>query len=224
MWRFRPSLFAAALPLVAVAGLLAGCSKDPGETKPDETELPKELAGELAKTPKPAVASDIGTPLEQRVATIGVLNKRNNLSQDLKLKPGEAKRLGNVIVKLAACERTAPWEKPPETGAFVQVLVQQRATVDEPLRWHRIFSGWLFKNSPSLNVVEHPIYDVWVKDCAMNFPGEEASPATASGTGPSSGPAPAAASPAAPAAAPATPAAASTAEKPSGNEDQDAPR
>jgi len=212
--RFRPSLRAAALPLVAVAGLLAACSQEPEEAKPDETELPKELAGELAKTAKPAVASDIGTPLEQRVATIGVLNKRNNLSQDLKLKPGEAKRLGNVIVKLAACERTAPWEKPPETGAFVQVLVQQRATVSEPLRWHRIFSGWLFKNSPSLNAVEHPIYDVWVKDCAMNFPGEEASPVTA----------PAAAAAPAPAKPPAAPAAASTAEKPSGNENQDAPR
>src|SRR3546814_6729466 len=37
-----------------------------------------------------------------------------------------------------------------------------------------VFSGWLFKNSPSLNVVEHAIYDVWVKDCRMSFPNEEA--------------------------------------------------
>ena len=36
--------------------------------------------------------------------------------------------------------------------------------------WRRVFSGWLFKESPSLNVVEHPIYDVWTKDCAMNHP------------------------------------------------------
>ena len=44
---------------------------------------------------------------------------------------------------------------------------------DEDPEFNRVFSGWLFKNSPSLNVVEHPIYDVWVKDCAMSFPGEE---------------------------------------------------
>jgi hypothetical protein len=25
-------------------------------------------------------------------------------------------------------------------------------------------------------VVEHPVYDVWVKDCAMKFPGEEEAP------------------------------------------------
>ena len=31
----------------------------------------------------------------------------------------------------------------------------------------------------SLNVVEHPVYDVWVKDCTMRFPGEEGSAAPA---------------------------------------------
>ena len=89
--------------------------------------------------------------------------------------------MGDVIVRLQACERTAPWEMPKETGAFVQLLVKERGTEDQFLK---VFSGWLFKNSPSLNVVEHPIYDVWVKDCTMAFPGEEAAPNrdTASGS------------------------------------------
>ena len=137
---------AAMLPLAVGGALLAACSQEPAEqsAKP-ETELPKELAGQLGTRPQQPVAAEIGTAMAERVATIGVLNKRNNLTQDLKLKPGEAQRIGNIVVKLAACERTAPWEKPPETGAFVQVMVQQRATVDEPLRWQRIFSGWLLR-------------------------------------------------------------------------------
>jgi len=115
--------------------------------------------------------------MAERVATLGLLNKRNNSSQDLQLKPGESRRIGDIIVRLQACERTAPWEMQRETGAFVQVLVQDRGSQD----FRRIFSGWLFKNSPSLNVVEHPVYDVWVKDCAMSFPGEEpAAPASRS--------------------------------------------
>jgi len=56
-----------------------------------------------------------------------------------------------------------------------------------PLAWHKIFSGWLFKNAPSVNVVEHPVYDVWVKSCAMSFPGEEA-PAPTSSAKPSGSP------------------------------------
>ena len=115
----------------------------------------------------------IGTPMEDRVAVIGLLNKRNNLSQDIELKPGETRRIGNVIVRVQACERTAPWEMPRETGAFVQLFVLDRESSEFKSR----FSGWLFKNSPSLNVVEHPIYDVWVKDCKMRFPGEEDAPA-----------------------------------------------
>jgi hypothetical protein len=141
------------------------------------TEVPKAVT---AAAPAAAVVeSDYGTPVKDRVATIGLLNKRNNFSQDVILKTGEAKRIGNVTIKLATCERLLPWERPSETGAFVQVFVEERASTDQPLTWRKVFSGWLFKNSPSLNVVEHPVYDVWVKDCAMKFPGEEDSPAPA---------------------------------------------
>jgi len=164
---------AGALASMATVALLAGaCTQDTPEPKPVETEIPEEVARTLGSAPPVAVQVS-GTPLAQRVATLGLLNKRNNISEDIVLKPGEARRIGNVVVKLASCERTAPWESPAETGAFVQVLVNERERIDQPLRWRRIFSGWLFRNSPSLNVVEHPIYDVWVKDCAMKFPGEE---------------------------------------------------
>lgn len=105
------------------------------------------------------------TPMAQRIATIGLLNKRNGLWRDLKMKPGEAVRVGDVVVRLRACEVTAPWETEQYTGAFVQVIARASGT-----RWQKVFSGWLYKESPSINVVEHPIYDVWVKDCTMRHP------------------------------------------------------
>jgi len=107
-----------------------------------------------------------GTPMAERVAIIGLLNKRNGLTRDLTMKPGQALRVGAIIVRLRACEQTAPWESPPETGAFVQADVQE--TRDN--KWHRVFSGWLFKSRPDRNVVQHPIYDVWVKSCTMVWP------------------------------------------------------
>lgn len=164
---------ATALPALGLLGaLLAACSGEPAVTEGEETEVPKEFAS--ADAPAAIADEGLGTPREQRVATLGLLNKRNNLTQDIQIKPGESKRVGDVIVRLATCERTPPWESPPETGAFVQVLVAQRSSPGANPKWMRAFSGWLFKNSPSLNVVEHPVYDVWVKDCAMSFPGEEA--------------------------------------------------
>ncbi|WP_324826599.1 DUF2155 domain-containing protein [Qipengyuania zhejiangensis] len=158
-----------ALALVCGVALLGACGDDgPQEPAAVETEIPDELKQDALVPPVSAEAG-LGTPMEDRVATLGLLNKRNNVSQTLEMKPGEQRRIGDVIVRLQACERTAPWEMPKETGAFVQVLVSDRGSNDQ---FRRVFSGWLFKNSPSLNVVEHPVYDVWVKDCTMSFPGE----------------------------------------------------
>jgi hypothetical protein len=189
---------------IALAAALAACNNEPPKPRPVETEVPSQLAQNSA--PIAESGDSLGTPMKDRVATIGLLNKRNNISQDLKMKPGESRRIGNVVIKLEACEKTAPWEYDPEEGAFVQVFVQERPDVNSALAWHKIFSGWLFKNAPSANVVEHPVYDVWVKACAMSFPGEE-SPAPTSSAKPSGTPA-ATPSPAATPAPTATPPAA----------------
>jgi hypothetical protein len=111
-------------------------------------------------------ALDSGTtPMTQRVAVVGLLNKRNGVSRDVTLKPGQAIRVGDTVVRLRACEQTAPWEVEQLTGAFVQLDVRG---VDQ--KWRRAFSGWLYKERPALNVVQHPVYDVWAKSCTMAFP------------------------------------------------------
>lgn len=112
------------------------------------------------------------TPMAQRVAVLGLLNKRNGIVRDLTLRPGQAMRVKDVTVRLSACEASAPWEAERLTGAFVQV---DRKRSDG--QWVRRFSGWLYKESPSLNVAEDPVYDVWVKSCAMSWPAGPAAPA-----------------------------------------------
>ena len=161
---------AALAGVLALAASVSGCGEKEAPPPPEATET----GSAVATASGAVVESEFGTPIKDRVATIGFLNKRNNITQDIVLKSGESRRVGNAIVKLSTCEKTAPWEDPPEVGAFVQLFVQERASTDEPLAWRKAFSGWLFRNAPSLNVVEHPIYDVWVKDCAMTFPGEDA--------------------------------------------------
>ena len=158
------------LTFAALSALaLAGCDQRPdpqpkakqqAEPEPDTVDIPQEVERLAPGT----------TPMAQRVAVLGLLNKRNGISQDLTLRPGQAVRVGDVIVRLRACETTAPWEIQQLTGAFVQVDVQ-----DTEDRLRRVFSGWLYKETPSLNVVEHPVYDVWPKSCAMTHPAAGAS-------------------------------------------------
>ena len=150
--------------LIAVA-LLAGCKR--GQDEPPEGNA---VTGAVPKSAnQPGV-----TPMADRVAVIGLLNKRNGIVKDLTLKPGQAIRVKDVVIRLRACETTAPWEAQKLTGAFVQLDVQR-----PDKNWLRVFSGWLYKESPSLNVVEHPVYDVWPKSCAMSFPAGPAAPPSA---------------------------------------------
>lgn len=128
-------------------------------------------ADEVVVDVAPAVVVEGATPMAERVAVIGLLNKRNGEAREFELRTGQAARFGGVIVRLRACERTAPWEVEQLTGAFLQLDVQQPDS-----SWRRAFSGWLYADRPALNVVEHPVYDIWPKSCAMTFPegGEEA--------------------------------------------------
>ena len=189
----RSAVLAAAVGLLAVTA--AGCDRAKKESG----------TGQAARSSGQPGGRQAGvTPMAERVAVLGVLNKRNGIVRDVALRPGQSARWKDLIVRLRACERTAPWEQEPLTGAFIQVDVQRP---DENLG--RVFSGWVFRESPSLNVVEHPVYDVWVKNCEMTFPGGEPAPpseATRSSSAPNSGggsaapaPEPAAPAPSAPA-------------------------
>ena len=147
--------------LSAALGLaLAACG-----TKAERAAKPAAAAQAMVE---PVVAEPKGTtPMRERVGVLGVLNKRNGQSVDLELKPGEQRQVGAALVRLRACDRTQNWEAEQLTGAFVQVDIP-----DNQRRVRRVFSGWLFKETPSLNVVEHPVYDVWVKECRMSRPDE----------------------------------------------------
>lgn len=154
-----------ALLPTALALLVAGCDRaqqsEPEGNQPVTIDVPR------ASAEQPGV-----TPMAERVAVLGLLNKRNGIVRDLTLRPGQAMRVKDVVVRLRACETTAPWELEKLTGAFVQVDRQRSDG-----QWVRRFSGWLYKESPSLNVVEDAVYDVWPKSCAMSWPGGPAAPA-----------------------------------------------
>jgi hypothetical protein len=189
----------AAAPLL-IACALAACGKG--------AQQQNALGSGARHVPSTAAGQGGVTPMPQRVAVLGILNKRNGIVQTVALHPGQSIRWKDVIVRLRACETTAPWEEEKLTGAFVQVDVQQPDRL-----WNRVFSGWLYKESPSLNVVEHPVYDVWPKSCEMTYPAGPSAPAapasssnlssaTKSGGASGARPSPSPAAPAAPAAPP----------------------
>jgi hypothetical protein len=154
---------------MAIAAVVGGCGKQPAEQASNASPAVHNNATAAANANQAGV-----TPMAERVAVIAILNKRNGLVQNVVLHPGQSVRWKDVVVRLRACETTAPWEEEKLTGAFVQVDVQRPDRT-----FGRVFSGWLYKESPSLNTVEHPAYDVWPKSCVMTYPAGPAAPASA---------------------------------------------
>ena len=175
MKRSRAGAIALALAILAAIAWDAGstvqrATPDPAaplSPDPDPASATDPAAPVAVHHPAPPAPSPVttDTPMAERVAVIGVLNKRNGIARDVTLHPGQAARIGDLVVRLRACETTADWEPEQLTGAFVQA--DQRGA---DAQWRRIFSGWLYKETPSLNAVQSPLYDVWPKSCAMRHP------------------------------------------------------
>jgi hypothetical protein len=155
--------------LVGLSALLGACDRGAPVAAPKQDRAKPVAKAGAAQPPTGRILGV--TPMPERVAVLGFLNKRNGIERDISVRPGQAIRVrDDVIVRLRACETTPPWQFDKWTGAFVQMDVRQGDG-----RWRRVFSGWLYKESPSLNVVEHPVYDVWPKSCVMSFPDAETS-------------------------------------------------
>jgi hypothetical protein len=103
----------------------------------------------------PANAERISNP----IAVFAGLDKITGLTTTFEAKIGEEKRFGGLYVKADACY-TRDITEEPKTTSFVEV---QEIEPDDSRK--KIFSGWMFAESPGLSAVEHPIYDVWLTGC-----------------------------------------------------------
>lgn len=73
---------------------------------------------------------------------------------------GETVRIGTLQVIVRACV-TRPPEETPESAAFLDVW---EVKPGEPAG--EVFRGWMFASSPALSAMEHPVYDLWLLECA----------------------------------------------------------
>lgn len=58
-----------------------------------------------------------------------------------------------------------PPSEPERTTVFLEV---DELTLDRRIR--RIFTGWMIAESPGLNAIDHPVYDVWLTGCSAEAP------------------------------------------------------
>jgi hypothetical protein len=121
----------------------------------------------------PALAERISNP----IAVFSGLDKITGATTTFEVPIGTEKQFNSLIVKPDVCYTREITEE-PKTTSFVEVTEVQ---LDSSKK--KIFTGWMFAESPALNAVEHPVYDVWLVGCrdpnAPPVPVEEAPAAPA---------------------------------------------
>lgn len=94
-----------------------------------------------------------------RIAVVRGLDKITAEVRDVEVPVGAPVMYNSFEIVAQTCDRRPP-EETPETTAFIQITEHRQDGTLE-----RIFSGWMYASSPSLNPVEHSTYDVWLIDC-----------------------------------------------------------
>ena len=97
------------------------------------------------------------------------LDKMTGRATDIVAPINKPVTFATLTITARTCYSTPPTE-PPETTAFLEITDKRP---DEKPK--KVFSGWMFASTPSINGMEHPLYDVWVIHCRTNEPGVVAS-------------------------------------------------
>ncbi len=123
-------------------------------TKPDAKPDPKTVAKPETKPAEPPF-----DPLG-KVAVLQGLDKVTARTSLFEGNVGGTVKFGSLEIVIRRCEKSRPDQK-PERAAFIEVYEATPGAGDK----QRKFSGWMFASNPAVSALEHPVYDVWIKDC-----------------------------------------------------------
>lgn len=107
----------------------------------------------------PVQAQAPAGPPAYSTAVLQTLDKVTGRVRTLEAPVEETVRFGTLDIMVRSCRKRPP-EEPPESAAFLEVTEVKRGETPR-----RLFAGWMFASSPAVSALEHPVYDVWVKDC-----------------------------------------------------------
>ncbi|MEL6374690.1 MAG: DUF2155 domain-containing protein [Pseudomonadota bacterium] len=97
--------------------------------------------------------------LENPIAVFAALDKVTARISKFQIPLNKSINFGALTVTPRVCYSRPPTE-PPKTTSFVEVEEQLQDG-----KYKKIFSGWMFAESPGLNAVQHPVYDIWLTAC-----------------------------------------------------------
>jgi len=138
----------------------------------DADQLESEMVDQTIKEdlPPPLSSTDLVSPPEEddfapekNIVTNGVtlqgLDKQTARVFIIDAAVGQTIEFGTLKIVVQHCEKS-PVEDRQESMAFIKIVEEKPSCAPK-----KLFSGWMFASSPALSALDHPVYDVWIKDC-----------------------------------------------------------
>jgi len=91
---------------------------------------------------------------------IKALDKITAKTSAIRLAVGEKKFFGALEIKALKCQLS---ENNDSTDTVAYLQVKDLSTKDNNQVF--LFNGWTFASSPTLQSIDHPVYDLWIMSC-----------------------------------------------------------
>ena len=101
-------------------------------------------------------------PVEGQIVELQILDKITTKVKSVEIGINENLKLGSLLIEIYACYKRPPEEIPED---FVLLKIFDELSENFSL----IYQGWMISSSPAATPLEHPIYDVWVKNCKIDI-------------------------------------------------------
>ncbi len=95
-----------------------------------------------------------------KTVDIKILDKLSSKNKLIKIKVGEDYIFKNLSLKVLKC-KNSKFDDNPEITSYLQVKDLNNKNNNEVF----VFNGWTFSSSPSIQVFDHPVYDLWILKC-----------------------------------------------------------
>ena len=102
-------------------------------------------------------------PIEGILAEIQILDKITARVKTLEVEVNDSIQFESLNIKIYAC-----YKKPPEEVPEDFVLLRIYDVMSQKGK-ELIYQGWMISSSPATTPLEHPIYDLWLKDCKIKI-------------------------------------------------------
>lgn len=89
------------------------------------------------------------------MAVLRIMNKDAGKVQEVNVPVGQEIQFEKMFINVRSCKQTDPFQA-EDFFVFLEISEREKG---------QIFGGWMSRNEPGQNPLQHPDYDVWLVKC-----------------------------------------------------------